>query len=692
MRPIRFALAFLWILVPVSAAAQAPTPEALAEGIASAFTAGDVDAFDAVFPFEPGREFLRWARVEDRSPRMDLARVVRRSGGRAVLALGGYAAFGNTGSETIVAGDVWGLFEAVRGDGGWRLDRPVGLDRANRILAHALDVTIRPGRGLEVTDSVDVVVGDSAGFAARLVHSAEIESLTLDGEPAPWAFGGGLLWVDAQPAGRARIVLSYAVDVARDSTADPNSGRFEADYGHVRNQYVWHPFFDFQSGADQADFRIVVRAPEDVRIATDLPQDEELADGLRVVRARTIAPTEALTLWYDRDWRPREVRAGGARLVAFTTPDFRPPVDTLVAAFEAAHRVLAREYGEPRSAYLAIVQGRARPGAGWSFRSNEAIATPENGGDPIRPPPAPRAFFGHEVAHGWTRPTGAGANFLREGWATFAEAAILEDALGADAAAAFWESQRNRYETGGFEGRQTILDDPHNSGVAYAKGAWILRMLRDRMGAEAFARGLRAYVALPDGAPAGVEALEAALTTAWGRDVRPFLRPWLEEATIPDLEATLEDGAVILERSGPDFRLPLELEVETPEGPIRRTVEVEGPRTRIEVPPSARDVLVDPDHRLLLARHRGERVRFTVHAPDAEAVALVGDFTTHPIEARRDGEAWSVTVPLTAGTYAVGWRIDGERSGPMEARTVGPVERLENAYPRGSGAASSTGD
>lgn len=684
--PALVAVVLALALSPARAAVQPPpdSPEALADRVADLFATGTAEEFARAFPFEPGRELLGWAIEHDAPRSADLARVVRRDGDRAVLALGGWVAFGNAGSETWAAKDFSGLYEARRTDSGWALTRALPIDGSSRIRTQALGVTVEPGRGLEVVDTLGVEVGDATGFSTRLVHTARLLDVRVDGAPAPHAFGGGFLWVEA-PRGEARLVLHYTVDVARDSTADPNSGRFEAAYGHVRNQYFWHPFFDFQTDADQADFRIVARIPEPWRLATDLPQTETVAGGVREIRARTAGPTFALSLFYDRDWRPVEVDAAGARLAVFATPDFRPSPDSLGRAFEDAYGVLSRHFGAPGAAYLAIVQSRAREGAGWLFRTNDGIAAAVQGGGLTRPSPIPRAVFGHEVSHGWTHPTGSASNLLREGWATLAESYLLEAESGPETVRDFWEMERGFYETGGFEGTATILNDPSNGGVAYSKGSWILRMLRDRIGAAAFEKGMREYVAIPVGEPAGIEELEAAVSRAAGADVRPFLRPWLTESRIPDVRAGVDGTDVVLTETGPVFPLAVELALTTPGGTVRRTAEIAGRVTRVPVGDlgEVTDVLVDPDHRLLLKRHRGEpRARFAVDAPGAKSVALDGNVASEPIPAVGDGRGrWSVTIPVTAGRYAVRWIVDGEKRA-FESRVVRPLEPVEDAYPR----------
>lgn len=144
----------------------------------------------------------------------------------------------------------------------------------------------------------------------------------------------------------------------------------------------------------------------------------------------------------------------------------------------------------------------------------------------------------------------------------------------------------------------------------------------------------------------------------------------------------IEPGGVVLEQHGPVFLLPLELELVTATGRLRRAVQLNARSDTLDVSGlgSVTDVLVDPDHRLL-KRHNGEVVRFELRAPEAKRVELQGNFTSSPIPATREGDVWRVAVPLSAGRYAYFWNVDGKSTG-SDLRVVQPLHRLETSFPR----------
>jgi len=59
------------------------------------------------------------------------------------------------------------------------------------------------------------------------------------------------------------------------------------------------------------------------------------------------------------------------------------------------------------------------------------------------------------------------------------------------------------------------------------------------------------------------------------------------------------------------------------------------------------------------------RVRFSIEAPAATAVSIVGDFngwnpTSLPLQRAGDGRTWVVDVPLAPGRYAYSFMVDGK--------------------------------
>jgi len=659
----------------------AETPEALGRLVLDRLIHGDMDAFEAVYPFPPT---LKQQAAGWQVPiAADEPMVLRNNGDEALILLGAWPVIGNWGDETAVGRGFSGLYLAGRDADGWRLKQALPADAGNRIERQALVAEIDPTTGMHLVDTLTVEVGE-AGFGAVLNRKAEILDVRVDGRSLPHLSAGSYIWVDASPGSGAKLVIDYRLPLAADTVDGANSGRFGPHYGHVRNQYFWHPFFDFGSQADRADFDVTVRAPAQFRIVTDLPQTDSVQGNSRVVHARSERPTFGLTMTYDDGVKAIEQSMpGGARAQLFLMPDTDPSPDTIMAVVRRSFQVLSDAFGPPQSRYLVITQLRQRPGRGWSFRSNDMIASFGGPGPTDRGGVVPRAWLGHEVSHGWTFPTGPATNFLAEGWATYAESLLLADRYGAGAAADFWESERVFYEKRDFEGKARIDEDENNSGVAYYKGSWILKMLHDRLGEDAFRRGMMAYMASPEGSPAGLPEFAAAMTNAAGHDIHAFLNPWVQGTRIPDFTATIEPSRVVIrQRQDPLFQLDLDVDVVTAAGRTRRTIAINGRTSTLSTTDLGEvgDVVLDPDHKLLIRRHRGDTVTFRLAAPDAKEVNLDGEFLNQPLTVTRgeDG-AWTKTLPLSEGTYEWWWMVDGKTRLPESGTrlVVEPKVRLE---------------
>ena len=702
----------------------------------SRFASGSPEAFDSVYPDPLGRDVVRSAAQARNLRRADLGRVVWQDRDRAVLLLAGTvyparerplpldAAAGS--DETNRVRRLSGFYEAVRSNGAWTLARQLPLDSMNYIRSQTIHATVTPGQGLESTDTLVIDVGSPYGFAARFNSAARIASMELDGRAVPYEFGGGVFWFQAAPKRNARLVLRYALTESRlgaASSRDSTAAGATPAYGAYHNTDAWHPFFNYDSGNHFARLTATVRIPAEYRLTTSVPQTETMANGVRTVVAKSMHPQFLLALAYDRDWKVQSstitTSFGPVRVETFLTPDFRFSHDTLVTVTRRVYDVLAKRFGEPQAPtrYVALVANRAVGRGGFSVRMNNLVVGGSGATRLDDPVLGPSHVVAHEIAHGWTmNASGFAANMLQEGWAVFAEGAVIGALYGPEMESAFWERQRTGYMTGvdragfagGFEGRQSILANPDNGRIHYFKGSWVLRSLEHAMGRERFDRGVRDYIALRLSAvPAGHEEFITAMSKAAGRDMRPFILPWLDGKYIPDVDAHVDGQRVVVTQRQPDvlFDLPIDLALTTGSGStVRRAIRLTRRTDTVNVADlgTVAEVRVDPDHRFLLRRHFGEVVTFelpTSSVPDAKAVELAGNFASRPIAATRVAEAWVVELPLTEGRYVWQWRVDGSApndeatlaaaTGPATPgaragiRVVKPVRRLgDDAYPR----------
>jgi aminopeptidase N len=315
----------------------------------------------------------------------------------------------------------------------------------------------------------------------------------------------------------------------------------------------------------------------------------------------------------------------------------------------------------------------------------------------------------HELAHQWygdsLTPRDWADIWLNEGFATYAEALWAEREGGAGGYDYYMSRIR---EPRDWVGDSPVYDPvPVFPGwVIYRKGAWILHMLRDRVGDDVFFPLLDEWTN-GGGRPLGTvitdEFIELASAYA-GEDLGPFMWPYLTTDAVPVIAMTqaVADGP-----RGPQTRLTLDLrQMQSPlfdnVYPVR--VITDGPDTTLHVrlaagsttttfdlPGAIENVLLDPDRRVIWqagtlgelnqlqvvypnpAQDDRATLRFRLDAPARVVVAIYdargalvhrddvtvapdGDYGIYAWNCRRDG------ARVASGVYWATVEIAGERS------------------------------
>jgi hypothetical protein len=155
-----------------------------------------------------------------------------------------------------------------------------------------------------------------------------------------------------------------------------------------------------------------------------------------------------------------------------------------------------------------------------------------------------------------------------------------------------------------YDGKASLLEDENNRGVAYAKGAWVFRMLEDAMGSDAFQKAIAEYSRSSLAHPSGWDVL-AALAQRYAPpdfDARSFLLPWLAGKRAPHLTAEASGHNVTIRHDPPGFFLPVTIEASTAQGMERHRVWIKGSETVASFSGDPSDVRIDPGGSLLLRR------------------------------------------------------------------------------------------
>jgi aminopeptidase N len=244
-------------------------------------------------------------------------------------------------------------------------------------------------------------------------------------------------------------------------------------------------------------------------------------------------------------------------------------------------------------------------------------------------------LIAHEIAHQWfgdsvTESTWADL-WLSEGFATYFAGLFLqryesEEAFqgymkeAAATALAFEKSNRIPIHDRDTEDLFKLLN-----GNNYQKGAWVLHMLRTRLGDDAFFRGIRAYYQAHVNATASTEDLRSALEKSSGQDLRAFFQRWVYESGHPQYELSWNfrlkasssggvasgNGGVSRTRElvltlkqvqpGAVFLDPVPVTITTPSGTRSITLKPTGPTTveTVDVRDHPSAIELDPHNTLL---------------------------------------------------------------------------------------------
>jgi aminopeptidase N len=231
----------------------------------------------------------------------------------------------------------------------------------------------------------------------------------------------------------------------------------------------------------------------------------------------------------------------------------------------------------------------------------------------------------HETAHQWfgdaVTPATWADLWLSEGFATYFAALFVERYEGEAAFRDYMSRAADAYLRYEKTRRAPIYDRETEdlnqllNANNYQKGAWVLHMLRARLGDAVFFRGVRAYYRAHKDANATTEDLRAALERASGTDLREFFARWVygsgHPAYRPDWEWRASRGAraggvvvftLVQEQNGAVFRDPVPVEFVSANGRVRRfVVKPTGVETNVIVPLASRpvEVRIDPGATIL---------------------------------------------------------------------------------------------
>ena len=488
-------------------------------------------------------------------------------------------------------------------------------------------LTVRP-------NGADELPLDLVGLGVRSVH--------VDGNPSTFAYTEGKLVVRLD---NARDTVQVAV--AYHGTPDdgliirPNVHGFPTAFvdNWPNRTRFWLPSVDHP--ADKATAGFTVHAPNGWQVVANGAQIAEPSatdDGKTTWRWATRVPHPTYTLVAGAAEFAIESlgRAACGAAPASVEPDgcidvsyWVYPQDTAFAreVFRRAPEMVdyfTATVGPYPFEKLANVQSATRFGgmenSSAIFYSEEAIASGRLG----------EGTVSHEIAHQWFGDSATEADWnhlwLSEGFATYFGALFFEATDGVEEFRQRMERSRQGY-VGSDDAQRPIVDPDGADNLFdllnrnnYAKGGWVLHMLRGLLGDETFFRSIRSYYAQYAYGTVLTADLQRVFETDAGLSLDWFFEQWVHQPGHPVLEhrwETSEDGAELIltvaQTQSPDwptFRFPLDVEIvgstsadgaATTGNTRRERVELRQRthtfRFPVDAPPEA--VVLDPDGWLL---------------------------------------------------------------------------------------------
>lgn len=162
------------------------------------------------------------------------------------------------------------------------------------------------------------------------------------------------------------------------------------------------------------------------------------------------------------------------------------------------------------------------------------------------------ALIAHEIAHQWFGDCVTEADWhhvwLSEGFATYLTSMYFESVLGKDKLQKDLASTRTRIIRYVEKNRNPVIDTTITNLMdllsvnSYQKGGWILHMLRQEIGDEAFKKGLRLYFQRFKNSNALTSDFENVMEEVSGKKLKQFFYQWLRVGGIPELQISTEAG------------------------------------------------------------------------------------------------------------------------------------------------------
>ncbi len=493
------------------------------------------------------------------------------------------------------------------------------------VLHYDLSVSFAPDLAFEGQARVDVRLLAEGLAELRLDFVGPVvDRVSVHGEALAFQMEAGRLRVDlarARPRGEiVPLLVEYhgrpdgkGLRAGKTPRGDPT---LFAD-NWPENAHRFFPCVDHPSDKATVDFTVTAEDRYEVIAPGRLVETRSLHDGRRTTRWSEAVPipTYCMVLGLAEFQVTQMGAADGVPISAWVYPE-----DASRAARTLARSSLVLErFSDLVAPFPFEKLAHVQSSTAWGATEYASAVFYSEG--LFRKDDAPDGVVAHELAHQWWGDSVTAADWddvwLSEGFATYFHGLFLE-ALGgppalrehmARAAAAVEDADAKK--PGAVVDPAVAEPAAKLSAFSYQKGAWVLHMLRRKLGDEAFLRALRRYYQDHAGATATTDDLRHALEAESGLDLGAFFRQWLYRPGLPELSVGWRwDGTrsqAVLDvaqlQGGDPYELDLELAFAVGDRVERRTAAIRGAKEtlRVDLPAAPSTVEIDPDGWILLA-------------------------------------------------------------------------------------------
>jgi aminopeptidase N len=313
----------------------------------------------------------------------------------------------------------------------------------------------------------------------------------------------------------------------------------------------------------------------------------------------------------------RNLKFGNYELQFFAKPGSEGRIEDYAELMGKALQFYTQQYGQPAFGTKFVVAQiddeslDAYSAPGMEFLASKLF-------DPSRPAPEDR--LQREVAYQWWGQTVGLKSFddawISQGMAEWSGFSLREQTLtGGQLDAAQREMQERALtfeQTASIARAPSALDDQSSAyqSIVFYKGAMVLRMLRETIGADKFSQLLRTFFEQYRGKSASIDDFEKLTSQVAGKNMRYFFAQWVEGTGVPEFTVEYQ---IIRTRSGKfrargtvkqnfdTLRMPVEVMLRAESGNSTTVLRMEDKSEDFDFESngSPLEVIVDPNNKIL---------------------------------------------------------------------------------------------